>query len=67
MTDHDKKLIRNSTAEFLIFTRQAGEQSIKTHRGMPVLQDCNGCSGFSAVRMGTWITALTTGSYPGSK
>ncbi|HEY3489471.1 MAG TPA: virulence RhuM family protein [Candidatus Deferrimicrobiaceae bacterium] len=29
MTDHDKKLIRNSTAEFLIFTGQAGEQSIE--------------------------------------
>lgn len=29
MTDHDKKLIRNSTAEFLIFTEQAGEQSIE--------------------------------------
>jgi hypothetical protein len=26
---HDKKLIRNSTAEFLIFTGQAGEQSIE--------------------------------------
>lgn len=25
MTDRDKKLIRNSTAEFLIFTGQAGE------------------------------------------
>lgn len=24
-----KQLIRNSTAEFLIFTRQAGEQSIE--------------------------------------
>jgi hypothetical protein len=29
MTEHDKKLIRNSTAEFLIFTGQAGEQSIE--------------------------------------
>lgn len=29
MTGHDKKLIRNSTAEFLIFTSQAGEQSIE--------------------------------------
>ena len=35
MADHkpyendDKKLIRNSTAEFLIFTGQAGEQSIE--------------------------------------
>lgn len=29
MTDGDKKLIRNSTAEFLIFTSQAGEQSIE--------------------------------------
>ncbi len=29
MTDRDKKLIRNSTAEFLIFTDQAGEQSIE--------------------------------------
>lgn len=29
MTDHSKKLIRNSTAEFLIFTGQAGEQSIE--------------------------------------
>jgi hypothetical protein len=29
MTIHDKKLIRNSTAEFLIFTGQAGEQSIE--------------------------------------
>ncbi|RJG02123.1 virulence RhuM family protein [Noviherbaspirillum sedimenti] len=29
MTGHDKKLIRNSTAEFLIFTGQAGEQSIE--------------------------------------
>jgi len=29
MTDRDKKLIRNSTAEFLIFTGQAGEQSIE--------------------------------------
>ena len=26
MTDGDKKLIRNSTTEFLIFTSQAGEQ-----------------------------------------
>ena len=29
MTNRDKKLIRNSTAEFLIFTGQAGEQSIE--------------------------------------
>lgn len=29
MTDSDKKLIRNSTAEFLIFTGQAGEKSIE--------------------------------------
>ena len=29
MNDRDKKLIRNSTAEFLIFTGQAGEQSIE--------------------------------------
>lgn len=29
MTDSGKKLIRNSTAEFLIFTGQAGEQSIE--------------------------------------
>jgi hypothetical protein len=29
MTDGDKKLIRNFTAEFLIFTCQAGEQSIE--------------------------------------
>ncbi|RJG27380.1 virulence RhuM family protein [Massilia cavernae] len=29
MTDNGKKLIRNSTAEFLIFTGQAGEQSIE--------------------------------------
>ncbi len=29
MTDSEKKLIRNSTAEFLIFTGQAGEQSIE--------------------------------------
>ena len=28
--NHDKKLIRNSTAEFLIFTTQAGEQSIES-------------------------------------
>jgi len=27
--DHDKKLIRNSTAEFLVFTAQAGEKSIE--------------------------------------
>lgn len=30
MTYRDKKLIHNSTAEFLIFTGQAGEQSIET-------------------------------------
>jgi hypothetical protein len=29
MTDRNKKLIRNSTAEFLIFTGQAGEKSIE--------------------------------------
>jgi hypothetical protein len=29
VTNTDKKLIRNSTAEFLIFTSQAGEQSIE--------------------------------------
>ena len=29
MTGHDKKLIRNGTAEFLIFTGQAGDQSIE--------------------------------------
>lgn len=29
MSDGEKKLIRNSTAEFLIFTGQAGEQSIE--------------------------------------
>jgi len=29
MTDRDKQLIRNSTAEFLIFTGQAGDQSIE--------------------------------------
>lgn len=29
MIDHDKKLIRNSTVEFLIFTGQAGEQNIE--------------------------------------
>ncbi|AMO39180.1 hypothetical protein AC731_016305 [Thauera humireducens] len=29
MTGHDKKLIRNSTAELLIFTSQAGDQSIE--------------------------------------
>lgn len=29
MTDRDKKLIRNSTADFLIFTGQVGEQSIE--------------------------------------
>ena len=29
MSRDDKKLIRNSTAEFLIFTGQAGEQSIE--------------------------------------
>ncbi len=28
--DDDKKLIRNSTAEFLIFTAQAGEKSIES-------------------------------------
>ncbi len=29
MMENNKKLIRNSTAEFLIFTGQAGEQSIE--------------------------------------
>lgn len=29
MDEKDKKLIRNSTAEFLIFTSQSGEQSIE--------------------------------------
>jgi hypothetical protein len=29
MSDNEKKLIRNSIAEFLIFTRQAGERSIE--------------------------------------
>jgi hypothetical protein len=29
MTGRPSKLIRNSTAEFLIFTAQAGEQSIE--------------------------------------
>ena len=29
MSDNEKKLIRNSTAEFLIPTGQAGEQSIE--------------------------------------
>jgi hypothetical protein len=29
MTENNKKLIRNSTAEFLIFTGQAGEKSIE--------------------------------------
>jgi hypothetical protein len=29
MTEHNKKLIRNSTAEFLIFTGQAGEKNIE--------------------------------------
>jgi len=29
MTDRDKKLIRNSTIEFMIFTGQSGEQSIE--------------------------------------
>jgi hypothetical protein len=29
MTDDERKLIRNSTAEFLIFTGRAGEQSIE--------------------------------------
>jgi len=29
MTDRPTKLIRNSTAEFLTFTGQAGEQSIE--------------------------------------
>lgn len=28
-SDDSRRLIRNSTAEFLIFTGQAGEQSIK--------------------------------------
>lgn len=29
MSKHDRKLIRSSTAEFLMFTGQTGEQSIK--------------------------------------
>ena len=29
MSTHETKLIRNSTAEFLIFTGQSGEQSIE--------------------------------------
>jgi hypothetical protein len=29
MRENNKKLIRNSTAEFLIFTGQAGEQRIE--------------------------------------
>jgi hypothetical protein len=29
MAGHEKKLIRNSTTEFLIFTAQAGDQSIE--------------------------------------
>jgi hypothetical protein len=29
MSKEEKKLIRNSTAEFMIFTGQAGEQSIE--------------------------------------
>jgi len=29
MTEHEKKLVRNSTAEFLIFTSSAGEESIE--------------------------------------
>lgn len=29
MSDDDKKPLHNSTAEFLIFTGQAGEQSIE--------------------------------------
>ena len=29
MSDNEKKLILNRTAEFLIFTGQAGEQSIE--------------------------------------
>ena len=38
MTDNDKKLIRNSTAEFLIFTCQAGEPSIEArNNGKAVL------------------------------
>jgi len=38
MTDLPTKLIRNSTAEFLIFTGQAGEQRIEAHnKGKTVL------------------------------
>lgn len=33
MTDDSNKLIHNSSAEFLIFTGQAGEQSIEAHYG----------------------------------
>lgn len=29
MTGHEKKLMRNSTAEFLIFTSRAGDESIE--------------------------------------
>lgn len=29
MSDSERKLVRNSTAEFLIFTGQVGEQSIE--------------------------------------
>ena len=38
MMDGIKKLIRNSTAEFLIFTGQAGEQRIEArNKGKTVL------------------------------
>lgn len=33
MTDRDKKLISNSSVEFLIFTGQTGEQSIEARYG----------------------------------
>ena len=38
MADDKRKLIRNSTAEFRIFTGQAGEQSIEArNKGKTVL------------------------------
>lgn len=38
MTDGTNKFIRNSTTEFLIFTGQAGEQSIEArNKGKTVL------------------------------
>jgi hypothetical protein len=35
MSDNEKKLIRNSTAEFLIFTAQAGA-SRSAHNDLPI-------------------------------